>query len=336
MKIRVPLASDEEGMVGRQCPHEECKKYFKVRTEEFSAFTDDKFSCPYCGITAHPRDFLTQNQLEYVKSVAVRQVLGPSLDELKSLEREPDSNTFFSIGVKVDITGLDVAQYFEKESRRNIHCNTCNRSYSVYGVSYYCPFCGQRDPFAVYQENVETIRRILRLEETLSDDEELVRTGKVQKLEEEGVFDTLTEKMLDMTVTAFETYCKCKYASKMAELRPGSSYQEWLKRAGNRFQNLENAEHLLQQDLEYSIDANMLLNDRNAISKAFQKRHVLIHSSGIIDERYVKATGENSTQIGTRVQVKRDEVEDILSSLTRLVEKVEHDLQIEQRLTEKQ
>jgi len=334
MKITVPLPSDEEGMVGRQCPHEDCKKYFKVRTEEFDAFTDNKFYCPYCGITAHPGNFLTQNQLEYARSVAAKQFVRPLLDKLKSLEREPDRNAFLSIGVKVDITEPEIRQYLEKESRRNIHCDRCGRSYSVYGVSYYCPFCGQRDPFAVYQENAETIQRMLRLKETLSEDKELVR--KVQKLEEEGVFDTVTEKMLDMVVTAFETYCKCKYASKMVELHPRSTYQEWLKRAGNKFQNLKNAEQLLQQDLKHSIDRHIPPNDRKVISNAFQKRHVLVHSSGIIDEKYVEATGENNAKIGTRVQVKRDEVEAVLSSLTRLVEKVEQDLQIEQQPTRKQ
>ncbi len=61
-----------------------------------------------------------------------------------------------------------------------------------------------------------------------------------------------------------------------------------------------------------------------------------VHSSGIIDDKYVKAIGENNAQIGTRVQVKSDEVEELISLLTILVEKVEHDLQIEQQPTSKQ
>jgi len=34
MRITVPLTPDEEGMFGRQCPNEECKKYFKVRADK--------------------------------------------------------------------------------------------------------------------------------------------------------------------------------------------------------------------------------------------------------------------------------------------------------------
>jgi len=323
MKISVPLRPDREDMVGRQCPNKECKKYFKVKAKDFANFNGEVFFCPYCGVTAHPDAFLTEDQLEYAKSIAVKKALGPFLKQLKNMEIKADRRAFLSIGIKVDIREPVIRQYFEKQSRRNIKCDKCNRTYSVYGVSYYCPFCGQREPFAVFQENVETIKRILKLEETLSEDKDLVRTGSVRKLYEEGVFDTLTEKMLDTIVTAFETYCKNKYAGKMVELHPSSSYQKWLKKAGNKFQNLDKAERLLQEDLGYSLRQKLSEADTKIISKALQKRHVLIHNSGIIDETYIKATGEDASLIGKKVRVGKREVEELMSTLFNLVQKID-------------
>jgi len=326
MKISVPLKPDEEGMFGRQCPKNECKKYFKVKAKDYSTFKGPNLFCPYCGATAHPDIFLTQDQLEYAESIAVREVLGPLLKQLKSLEMKPDRRAFFSIGIEVDIKEPVIRRYFEKQSRRDINCGRCNRTYSVYGTSYYCPFCGQREPLEVYQENTDTIKRILKLDGVLSEDKDLVRKGKLRELHEDGVFDVLTEKMLDKTVTAFETYCKNKYAAKMVELHPTSSLQDWLKRASNKFQNLDRAEQLLQRDLEYSIKVCLSETDRRIISKAFQKRHVLIHNSGIIDQKYVEVTGEDISLIGTKVQVRKIEVEELISSLTKLVKKIEETL----------
>jgi hypothetical protein len=270
-----------------------------------------------------PEAFLTNDQLEYAKSVAVKEALRPFLQRLKSLEVRSDGRALFSLGIEVDIKDVAVKQYFEKESRRNITCEKCGRNYSVYGISCYCPFCGPRSPIAVYRENTETIRNMLSLKQKLSDDHDLVERGKPRELEESGIFDTIVEDALDKTVTAFETYCKNKYAEKMVKLHPGSSHQSWLERAGTRFQNLDKAEKLLKEDLGYCIYARLPESDKKIIHKGFQTRHVLVHNSGIVDERYIKETGEGTSLIGTRVRVGKEDVEQLAAALTRLVENIE-------------
>jgi hypothetical protein len=323
LRISVPLKPDEENMLGRQCPKKECLRYFKVKVADYTTFMGDELFCPYCGKTDHPDSFLTQDQLEYAKSMALVEVLEPLLQELKSLEMKPERQALLSLGIKVDIKDLRVKQYFEKESRRSVTCENCGRGYSIYGVSYYCPFCGPRSPIAVYRENIETIRNILSLSNRLSDDRDLVQSGKVRELTEEGIFDTLVEGALDKTVTAFETYCKSRYASEMVKRHQNSSHEDWLERAGNKFQNLDRAEELLNDDLRYSICAQLSDDEKKAVRKGLQTRHVLIHNSGIVDRRYVKETGESTSLVGTRVHVGRAEVEQLAATLTRLVESIE-------------
>jgi sarcosine oxidase delta subunit len=323
MKINISFKSDAEGMFGRQCQNTKCKKYFKVKAEDYLGFGGDRFSCPYCGATGHPNLFITEDQLNYAKSVAAQQVLQPFLKQLKNIEKEHEIGAFISLGIKVDVREPVIRQYFEKQSRRTITCEKCQGTYSVYGVSFYCPFCGPREPFAVFNENMDAIKRSLNIENVLNEDKHLVQTGVILKLHEEGFFDILSEKMLDAIITSFETYCKNKYADKMARLHPLSSYQEWLKKAGNKFQNLDRAEQLLQDDLGFSIEEKLLDTEKKTLLKALQKRHVFVHNSGIIDETYVKATQESYSFIGKKVTVEKREMEELLSIICKLVHSIE-------------
>lgn len=40
----------------------------------------------------------------------------------------------------------------------------------------------------------------------------------------------------------------------------------------------------------------------------FQKRHLLAHQEGIIDEKYIEKTGDTKYKVGQRIVVKQDDV----------------------------
>ena len=50
----------------------------------------------------------------------------------------------------------------------------------------------------------------------------------------------------------------------------------------------------------------------------FQKRHLLLHTDGIVDQRYLDRSGDESYNIGQRIVVKEDDVQ----YLSNLIEKL--------------
>lgn len=44
-----------------------------------------------------------------------------------------------------------------------VNCSKCNNTFAVYGISYFCPFCG----FDVFLENIEQIKIKMKLQELI-------------------------------------------------------------------------------------------------------------------------------------------------------------------------
>ena len=51
------------------------------------------------------------------------------------------------------------------------------------------------------------------------------------------------------------------------------------------------------------------------IQHAFQKRHLLAHKMGVVDEAYQKATGLSAALIGRRISISKDDIHELLSGL---------------------
>ncbi len=279
--------------------------------------------CPYCGTQDLKDNFLTEDQLEYLKSVAIQKVMRKLGTQLKGLERQSTRNAFLSLDIKVKVPDPKINKYFEKESRRNIRCNNCGREYSIYGVSFYCPFCGPRDAFSVFEENRESIKRLLSLKESLQKDEDLVRTNKVRELEEMGVFSEIYQKMLDKAVTTYETYMKNKYIDEMMKLDPSKGIPYYQKRVGNKFQNIDKTHDLLLADKGFDFKSKIAPTDNKSLNLGLQKRHIIVHNSGVIDEKYCQNTGEPRSLVGNRLTISKKEVLEFISTISKIIGLIE-------------
>src|SRR5436305_10975817 len=89
-EFNVPFPTNEHGFFGRECPS--CKQYFKLKP--VTDFTTTQGICPYCGYTVELLDFITQDQREYLTSIAANEFLLPILrnfaNSLKGLETRSD------------------------------------------------------------------------------------------------------------------------------------------------------------------------------------------------------------------------------------------------------
>lgn len=62
---KVPLTTDENGLVGRECP--QCHKYFKVKFG--TGLPTTEHICPYCEYKSSSNNFLPQSKLNIFKAL---------------------------------------------------------------------------------------------------------------------------------------------------------------------------------------------------------------------------------------------------------------------------
>lgn len=98
MEVSVKIEPDADGYTGRECPT--CEKYFKIKFGT-GLPGSPPCHCPYCNHTGPQTEFWTKQQIEYAQSVAMHQLSGQFLKELKKLERRPDPRAMISIGMTV-------------------------------------------------------------------------------------------------------------------------------------------------------------------------------------------------------------------------------------------
>jgi len=60
--------------------------------------------------------------------------------------------------------------------------------------------------------------------------------------------------------------------------------------------------------------------------KAFAKRHVLTHNSGIIDLKYIQQTGDDVKLLNRRVTVNSEEVNQLLELITSIITQLNKEL----------
>jgi len=60
-------------------------------------------------------------------------------------------------------------------------------------------------------------------------------------------------------------------------------------------------------------------SDLERLRRLFQKRHLLAHSDGIVDQRYVNESGDSTFKVGQRITVSMSEVDDIVIVIGKFV-----------------
>ena len=191
--ISIQLPVDERGFLGRECPHSKCKEYFKIKSDTDRKGEETPRHCPYCGHTAGHDQFLTSDQYEYAKSIALRRFMNAFDRDLKTLEFDHRPRGPFGIGISVKVqTGrpVPIRHYRERKLETEIVCLSCALRYCVYGVFAFCPNCGRHNSLGILKNNLEIVRKMLDL-----------ARGKEPELSSK-----LIENALEDCVSAFDAF----------------------------------------------------------------------------------------------------------------------------------
>ena len=313
-EIPVSFKPDEDGYVGRECPSPDCKKYFKLTPG--TGLPVEHSICPYCGTKDDNDHFATREQIEYGYSVVARQIDKEVSRWAKGLEFEikPPRSSTFGIGMSMKVetgTRTRIRYYREKQLETEVVCDQCGLKYAIYGVFGFCPDCGSHNSLLILDKNLELIEKMLGLAD--AQDAPDLRTK-------------LFENALEDCVSAFDGWGRAT----LDAFRHKS--QEPEKAAKVSFQNLVKATVVVKKLFNYDLAAPLEAGGIGHVVRVFQKRHLIAHRSGVVDEAYIEATGDHALPVGRKVVVSPKEIREVLKLLQTLARGlVEHLKQLESR-----
>lgn len=296
IKVRIP--PDGKGFVGRECPN--CEAYFKVKFG--TGLPINYCTCPYCDQKANHDEFFTRAQIEYAKSVGIKQLVDPLLKDfgssLKKLERST-RGSFIQIKIKLKHTPFRIAHYQEQILETEVTCDNCGLEFAIYGVFSNCPDCGQLNARAIFQKSIEVAKKRILLSE------------------QEGVDDQLKEELLADAlsggVSSFDSFGKALIA-KFPSNFPG--------RTRNLFQKIAKLSEVLANTTGKNI---VDLTDQQSYTfflKMFQVRHIYEHNAGVIDDDFVRKEPSFSHLKGRKYKLEKPEILEFLDKLDFLGQKI--------------
>ena len=293
------LKPDEKGFTGRECPAKECEGYFKVQNG--TGLTGDGLPChcPYCGFTAGHNEFHTKEQVEYAKSVAFRRIAEAFHKDLKGLEFDHKPKGAFGIGISMKVTPgrpTPIHSYREKELETEVICSHCTLRYSVYGVFAFCPDCGRHNSIQIFGKNLELVEKML----------DLAGDGCGE------LGEKLVENALEDCVSAFDGFGRelCRVNAIRARI-PAKAEKV-------SFQNLEGARTNLLDLFGLDLSALLDATEWRLAVKCFQKRHLVAHKMGIVDQDYLAKSGDKGAIVGRKIKIDLQEVTSLRVALESL------------------
>jgi hypothetical protein len=276
------MQSDAEGMWGRNCPY--CEKYF--RTNHIIGAT----YCPYCSGAAPELAFTSKAQRTY---------LAANYDAYARA-------TLYKQSTSLDIANVrdSTSNWHYSEEKQQFHftCVTdgCHTQTDILGRYGYCPGCSRTNARKLFAEFIEN--ELSRLDDTKS---------KVSDRQERGV---IWENMIVDAVSKFEALAK--HARRKLLCYPMTAKRRSQLEKLN-FQQPLVADEALEQWFGFGIlewtgkptnqPRKIAQSEIPFIRKMIQKRHILIHNGGSVDQEYLEKSGDSQVRLDERIRVRSGE-----------------------------
>lgn len=309
-QLSIPIEYDEDGYLDRECPSDECLFQFKVLADDWKEkVRDEEVFCPSCRHTAESGSWLTEEQVEHVRKAAVAHVsghLGKAMArDASQWNRRQRKGSLISITMKVNQrpTQVLLPPAAAEAMRLKITCPACACRYAVIGAAFFCPSCGHNAAVLQFSQSVTGIIQSL-------DAIGAVRAAITDRDTAENTVRLLVENGLQNAVTAFQRYAEAVYAS----LPAVSSARR------NAFQNLTEGSGLWSAATGKGYADHLSATELATLQKAFQQRHLLAHTQGIVDTDYQQKSGDTRYQPGQRIVVRDDGVRETIQLISKLAD----------------
>ena len=307
-QIPVSVPTDAEGYFDRECPSGECLFQFKIHEEDWlNIVRDEEVFCPFCGHNAASDQWFTQEQLKYVENAVmshIHQRVGRAMErDAGRWNQQQSRDSFFSITMKVDNRPQHVSlpPAAAKPMQLKITCTECACRYAVIGAAFFCPACGHNAAELVFGQSLNGVRGALSV---LAE----VHAAVADRDTAETMVRLIIENGLQNAVTAFQRYVEALYAR-----LPNSPA---VRR--NVFQNLTEGSNLWYATTGKQYSDYLGPDDLTALQRAFQRRHLLAHTQGIVDQDYISRTSDPDYRLGQRVVVRASAVLECVDLIEKL------------------
>lgn len=302
MRRSFSIPTDEKGMTGRECPRSKCLGHFKVRFGTGLKGSNLPCVCPYCGHKGPHNTFYTGDQNKYIESMLLGEVDRELGKMLKRTARRINSRPKggFGLSIKMEVSSRPpkpVYRYQEPRLETELTCDQCTLHYAIYGVFGYCPDCGVHNSRQILEKNLELALKELQLAEESGD---------------EALREYLISDALENSVAAFDGFGRetaKAHANKATDPQKASAMS---------FQNLVSAERNVEQLFGFKLSDGVTSDEWQLLTRGFQKRHLLAHKMGVVDQQYLAAAGDPGAVLGRKVKVARDEVRQLINAVAKL------------------
>lgn len=316
-KLYFPVDADPEGYFDRECPSDECKFQFKIFKEDWNNIqnANQDVYCPLCRHQAGYNSWWTTEQIEEAKSRAISQVrdlLGNAFRrDAEKFNRNQRNNNFVRMNLSVkgfNGNAINIPIPAKEAMELKIKCENCGANFCVIGSAFFCPCCGFNSVERTFEDSLNKVRVKL-------DNIDIIRTSLESasgKDEAEITCRSLVESCLSDIIVAFQ-----RLAEKIYLRIPNVTEPPF-----NVFQRIDDGSKLWKKVCNQGYENWLNQKELMDLKLLFQKRHLLAHCEGIVDQRYIDKSGDNSYKVGQRIVIKVDDINDLLY----LIEKITKEL----------
>jgi hypothetical protein len=185
-------------------------------------------------------------------------------------------------------------------------CEKCRLSFQP-AIDIMCPACSHPTLFQSSEKTLNDIRYLLNFETE--------ETDPIRRRSIESLFHRRLESAYLNLVIAFERFCNqlnrflFRVNGKAEQWPPHHNpfQKTWYDKPSGKRQFT--AQDWFQNTHGIDIFATINKRDVDRLWLVFQKRHLIQHQGGIIDQRYIDMTNGNNADVGNPVSVEKDEAE---------------------------
>jgi hypothetical protein len=314
-QVSVPMSTDAEGYLDRECPSDACLSQFKVYGEDWrDKVRDEEVFCPFCRHTAVSIKWFTQDQINHAKEVAIAQVGRTISDAMKrdaqrwNQRQQRDSFLRITMQVNERPTSVLLPLAAAEPMRLKITCPSCTCRYAVIGAAFFCPACGHNAADLMFGQSLAAIRNPL-------DALNSVRAAIPDRDTAETTARLFLENGLQNAVTTFQRYAEVLYGRYPSQPQPRR----------NAFQNLDEGSALWHAATGKRYGDYLEPRELAALTRLFQQRHLLAHTQGLVDADYIARSGDTAYRVGQRLVIREPSVRECADLIEKLVSAMAHE-----------
>ncbi len=315
LQLSVDLPLDENGCFDRRCPSPQCDKQFKIVFDDWrDKVADERVFCPYCRFEANAKSWTTSTQEKYIESVGLAHITG-ILDRAMAAdarhhnlrERTHPRGGLIDISMTMNFKPgsrpLIVPLAIAEALRQDFTCEICSCRWSSLGSSFFCPACGHNSVALMFDRTMATVRH-------LAENVSILTAGVPDPDAAADALRQILEDQIGRLVGTFERFSEALCSS----IPEGHQ----APRKGNVFQRVDDASTWWRQAVGLGYEAWLLPVELIRLRIMYQRRHLLTHQQGIVDQAYLDRSGDLDYRALQRIVVRASDVLELVSVLEKL------------------